>query len=146
MDNYTKAEIIIKYMDEIQETIHKRHHEIAKKHNLTVDQFHLMLHLDMKKSPPTINEMAAAFNISQNTMSEKITRLSQRNLIAKVKDPEDKRISRIQLSTEGKELVNNICYESEINFVNSAVTRMEENKIDSLLSSLKDLSSKLKEE
>lgn len=146
MINNDKSEKVIGYLDEIQNIIHNKHHELAQKYNLTLEQFHLLLHLSMKSTPPTVNEIANSFNNAQNTMSEKLSRLQEKNLIEKVKDPIDKRISRISLSIQGKKLIDTICYEAENCFVKDAIAKMEEQKLQTLILCLEDLIKKLKEE
>lgn len=146
MINNDKCEKVIGYLDEIQNIIHNKHHELAQKYNLTLEQFHLLLHLSMKSTPPTVNEIANSFNNAQNTMSEKLSRLQEKNLIEKVKDPKDKRISRISLSIQGKKLIDTICYEAENCFVKDAIAKMEEQKLQTLILCLEDLIKNLKEE
>lgn len=146
MINNDKSEKVIGYLDEIQNIIHNKHHELAQKYNLTLEQFHLLLHLSMKSTPPTVNEIANSFNNAQNTMSEKLSRLQEKNLIEKVKDPKDKRISRISLSIQGKKLIDTICYEAENCFVKDTIAKMDEQNLQRLTLCLEDLIKKLKEE
>lgn len=146
MINNYKSEKVIGYLDEIQNIIHNKHHDLAQKYNLTLEQFHLLLHLSMKSTPPTVNEIANSFNNAQNTMSEKLSRLQEKKFIKKIKDPNDKRVSRISLSIQGKKLIDTICYEAENCFVKDAISKMEEQKLQTLILCLEDLIKNLKEE
>lgn len=141
-----KTEKVIQYLDEIQNIIHNKHHELAQKYNLTIEQFHILLHLEMKSTPPTVSEIANSFNNAQNTMSEKLSRLQEKGFIKRIKEPKDKRISRISLTAEGKKLVDSICYEAENRFVVDCISKMEETKLDKLLDCLEGLVKQLKEE
>ncbi|WP_035294130.1 MarR family transcriptional regulator [Clostridium sp. KNHs214] len=146
MINNYKSEKVIGYLDEIQNIIHNKHHDLAQKYNLTLEQFHLLLHLSMKSTPPTVNEIANSFNNAQNTMSEKLSRLQEKKFIKKIKDPNDKRVSKISLSIQGKKLIDTICYEAENCFVKDAISKMEEQKLQTLILCLEDLIKNLKEE
>lgn len=144
--NDSKAEKILKYLDEIQDIIHSKHHELAIKYNLTVEEFHILLHLQMKTSSPTVNELAASFNNASNTMSEKLTRLENKELIIKIKDNRDRRIYRITLTQKGKKIIDDICYEAENSFVTASISKIDEKELDTLILSLQNIIKQLKED
>lgn len=146
MNKEIKAESIINYLDEIQDIIHKKHHDTAAKYNLTVEEFHIMLHLNMKDVPPTVSELARVFNNAQNTMSEKLTRLEEKSFIERERDTKDKRVSRVILSEQGKSIVASICYESENKFISDRILKIDDKKLDSLIDGLEELIIHLKEE
>lgn len=146
MNSITKAEKIIQYLDEIQNVIHNKHHELAQKYNLTVEQFHGLLHLNMRSTPPTVNEIAHHFNNAQNTMSEKLSRLEEKGLIMRVKDSSDKRVTRVALTAEGKKLVDTVCFEAENKFVADSISKMEVSKLDNIVLCLEALLNQLKED
>ncbi|MDT8717489.1 MarR family transcriptional regulator [Clostridium sp. 19966] len=145
MTKETKVQSIINYLDEIQEIIHNKHHDTAIKYNLTVEEFHIMLHLNMKNTPPTVSELAQSFNNAQNTMSEKLTRLEEKSFIERKRDPKDKRISRIILSEQGKSIVASICYESENKFISDRISKIDDKQLNTLIDGLENLIIQLKE-
>lgn len=146
MESREKAEKIIEYIEKVNDLIHKKHHDLAVKHNLTVDQFHLLLYLSRKSQPPTVGQIAQIFNNASNTMSEKLTRIEEKGLIKRMKDKKDRRISRIVITEKGKELIKSISYLAGKQFIFSSITNMRDESVDNLLKSLEELISHLKED
>lgn len=146
MESREKAEKIIEYIEKVNDLIHKKHHDLAVKHNLTVDQFHLLLYLSRKAQPPTVGQIAQIFNNASNTMSEKLTRIEEKGLIKRRKDKKDRRISRIVITEKGKELIKSISYLAGKQFIFSSITNMRDESVDNLLRSLEELISHLKED
>lgn len=144
MKKEDKIREIIKYKDSIDKCVHLKFHELVQKHGLRVEQFHLLLRLDRLMSEtdnenkvPTVTEIASKFNNSQNTMSERITRLENKGLVKREKDSIDKRISRVALTKEGKKLIDSISNEAESQFVVNSISKLEDKEIDTLSELLK---------
>jgi DNA-binding MarR family transcriptional regulator len=98
-----------------------------------------MLDVDDELKGPTVGEIAKNINNSQNTMSEKITRLENRGLVKRIKDSEDRRISRIVLTEEGRNLIDSIDKEANSKFLFNSISKMEDKDINNLLSCLENL-------
>lgn len=130
----------------INELIHIRHHQVAQEHNLSLDQFHLLLHMISKKESPTIGDIAKKSNRAQNTISERITRLEEKGLLIRVKDEKDRRISRVVLTEKGIELIDSINYQARNEFVFNALSRIQEDISTKLLEGLDLLIENLKVE
>jgi DNA-binding MarR family transcriptional regulator len=81
---------------------------------------------------PTIGHMARNVNLSQNTVSEKITRLEKKGLVSRQKDEKDRRISRIYLTASGKSLLNEIEQDASKRFLEEALSELPIEDLDTL--------------
>jgi DNA-binding MarR family transcriptional regulator len=141
-----KAIEIIQSKMEIDELIRRKHHELAQQYGLSLEQFHLlieleelMLDVDNESSAPTIGEIASSINNSQNTVSEKITRLENKKLVTRTRDLKDRRISRIVLTDEGRSLIEAISAQANNRFLFDSISKMEDADIEDLLEGLTKL-------
>lgn len=141
-----EVEQILSYVKEINKLIHIKHHEKAQNHNLTLEQFHLLLYLNKLNTYPTIGEIAKKFNKAQNTVSEKITRLEDKGLLNRVKDENDRRISRVIITGLAKELLKKINDEASNDFLYKAMGNMDEYKTKDILYGLENILLNLKKE
>lgn len=147
-----KVQKIIQYKDEVDKLIHMRYHELAQKYNLSFEQFHLLIELEElmldvydEYKAPTVGEIAKNINNSQNTVSERISRLEIKGLVKRIKDIKDKRISRVVLTDAGKDLLDSIEKQASSKFLFNSISNMEENDIDNLMFSLEKLVEKMNE-
>lgn len=150
MTTREKTDKIVENIEKINRLIHKRHHDVAKRNNLSLDQFHLLVHLEHKWSKhqesPTIGDIAKRSRKAQNTISERVSRLEEKGLLKRVRDEKDRRISRVAMTEEGKELINSINYQASNEFVYNALLNMSHDTSDYLLNGLNQLVDKLQEE
>lgn len=142
---------IIDYKEEIDTRIHKKYHELAKKNKLSLEQFHLLIELDElmldindEYQAPTVGEIAKNINHNQNTVSERITRLENKGLVKRVKDSNDRRISRVLLTEEGRDFIELIEKEASSKFLFHSLSKMEESDLNSLENCLKILIKQMK--
>lgn len=142
---------IIDHKDEIDTLIHRKYHELAKKNKLSLEQFHLLIELDElmldikdEYQAPTIGEIAKNINHTQNTVSERITRLETKGLVKRVKDLNDRRISRVFLTEEGRNFIELIEKEASSKFLFHSLSNMEETDLNSLESCLNILIKQMK--
>lgn len=153
MNKTDKAKKVIKLRSEVDELIHGRYHKLAKKYNLSLEQFHLLIELDElalnlsdEMSAPTIGDIAKNINNSQNTVSEKVNRLEKKGLVKRVKSEEDRRVSRVVLTDEGRKLINDISEEASGRFLLDSILNLDESDIDNLLNGLEKLYKKMRSE
>ncbi|MDV4150780.1 winged helix DNA-binding protein [Clostridium sp. AL.422] len=146
MNKEEKIEMIVQYKNDIDTIIHKKYHELAQKYDLSLEQFHLlielddlMLHVNDEEKAPTIGEIARNVDNSQNTMSEKITRLENKGLVKRIKDRNDKRISRVCLTEKGRSLIDSIDKQASSKFLFNSILNMEDRDIDDFLRCLEKL-------
>jgi DNA-binding MarR family transcriptional regulator len=140
----TKIVEALKYWNLLNRTIHLKHHETARKYNLTLEQFHLLLELyELEDLPrgqsPTVGEIANRSGNAPHTLSERIKRLEKKGLIIKIKDTRDLRVSRVVLTAQGRELVKRIKKESRDIFFYTALEKMDEKSLDCLVECFKEL-------
>lgn len=153
MDKIDKAKKVIKLRSAVDELIHGRYHKLAKKYNLSLEQFHLLIELDElalnfsdEMSAPTIGDIAKNINNSQNTVSEKVNRLEKKGLVKRVKSEKDRRVSRVVLTDEGRKLINDISEEASGRFLLDSILNLDESDIDNLLNGLEKLYKKMRSE
>lgn len=143
MDKQVKE--AVEYWNLLNKTIHLKHHETARKYNLTLEQFHLLIELyemetDLSKDQsPTVGEIANRSGNAPHTLSERVKRLEKKGLIAKIKDTRDLRVSRVVLTARGRELVKRIRTESRDIFFYNALEKMDEKSLDCLLECFREL-------
>lgn len=147
-------EVLFKILDDLKELdrcIHENHHMRAVEAGITVEQYHLLLHLARintckGRKMPTIGQLAEKFNNAQNTMSEKISRLQKKEFIKRVRDDKDRRITRISLSDKGSNLLENIHSKAEEKALLNALSSMNEETINRFSTELKEIISNLKKQ
>lgn len=141
----SKSETISHYIRSCSRIIHKRGHKIAEEYGLTYYQFHILLYLNKQNLPPSVNDIAKSFNRAQNTTSEQISELAKKDLVNKVDDENDRRITRIIITDKGKGLIDTIKEERNIKIVSHALESMDKGEVDNLLNNLNKLYESLKE-
>ncbi|MTI68706.1 MAG: MarR family transcriptional regulator [Firmicutes bacterium] len=139
MDFKKEANSIVSSIRKINSIIHKNHHRIAKEHNLTLEQFHLLIHMPNDNNL-TVGQIANRFNKAQNTMSEKVTRMEAKGLLKRINDKNDRRICRVIVTKKGKELIEKIKYKANNEFIQNALTEMDEGKVNELMKNLEKFS------
>lgn len=138
-----KADKITENILQINRLVHMRHHELAQKYKLTLDQFHLLVHLNYKEESPTISQIAARSGKAQNTISEKVSRLEEKNLVQRIRDENDRRVSRVVMTDKGMEIINKISHEAKNEFIFEAISKMDKDTVENLLNGLDSLVDKL---
>lgn len=151
MTRNNKIESIIQYKRAIDSSIHAKHHELAKDYDISLQQYHLLIELDELMLEvedgflaPTVGELSKNIKKSQNTTSEKISRLEKKGLVSREKDPQDKRVSRIQLTDQGRQLIEAISKQANNTFLYDSIAQLDDTTIDQLLKSLKLLADTMK--
>ncbi|WP_238915358.1 MarR family transcriptional regulator [Clostridium sp. YIM B02555] len=146
MEKEKKIQKIIQYKEEINTLIHNKYHELAKKYELSLEQFHLLIELDElmidiadEFKAPTVGQIAKNINNSQNTVSERITRLENKALVKRIRDVSDKRISRVVLTEKGRAVLEAIEKEASSKYLFNSIFNMDEIDINNLLNSLQKL-------
>lgn len=139
MELQKNTDEIVYYIRECNRLIHMKGHEIAESHNLTLDQYHLLLYLYLKEDSPTIGELAKIFEKAQNTISEKVTRLEEKKFIERYQDKDDRRCKRVLITQSGSNLIETIRRERSDKFVKNAIQHMNDDEIHDLIIGLKKL-------
>lgn len=151
MDKKERIQKIIQYKDEIDNLMHNQYHELAKSHNLTVEQYNLLVELDElmldvfdESNAPTVGQLAKNINNCQNTVSERVSRLENKGLVKRIKDANDKRISRVYLTENGRNVIASIQKQASSKFLFNSIASMEDEEIRNLMDSLGKLADKMR--
>lgn len=146
MDLSKKSELISRYIRECSHMIHVKGHELAQDYGLTYDQYHILIFIQKNiEEPPSIRDISIRFKIAQNTTSEKVSRLEEKNLVEKVTDDKDRRVIRIKILDEGIDIINKIKRERAHKITFKALKEMDTEEVDQFLKSLEFLHEKFKE-
>ena len=136
MNKQEKCTEIYFLKKQIDVSIHQKYHTIAQTHGLTLDQFHLLIELDeLLLDVPTedvgmpIGTIASQLSAAQNTISERVSRLEKKKLVERIPDQQDRRISRVILTQEGKELLEHLEIVASRNAYMEALNNLPENEI-----------------
>ncbi len=70
-------------------------------HGLTNAQYGVLNHLLRLDAEQTIGELAAAFQVSQPTMSSTVRRLEDKGFVVLRHDPDDRRVRRVAVTEDG---------------------------------------------
>ena len=146
MELQKTSEVISNYIRECSNIIHTKGHQIAQEYDLTYDQYHLLIYLSFSKKPPTINEISKKFSRAQNTISEKISRLEEKELVSRIGDPMDRRVTRVIITEKGHNLIHTIRQERSNRVTYIALEKMEKGEVESLLTNLSKLYNYLNKE
>lgn len=144
MSNVDKCRLIIQEKKEIDWILHQRYHAVARQGGLSLEQFHLLVELDelmleLEDEGISINRIARKIHNAQNTVSERVSRLEDKGLVKRVRDEKDRRVSRVEMTDEGRKLLAEINEEANLNFALDALGVLSEEEIDSFLSTLKKI-------
>jgi len=140
-----------KHLEHINKLVRSKYRETAQKHDLTLEQFHLLIELYHHHGlmvtedilPLTVGEIAADIGNAPHTLSERIKRLEKKDLIKKMRDKNDQRINRVLLTDKGQHLMDSIKDESTNIFIYNALDKIDESLLDGLLNGLKQLNENL---
>lgn len=146
MELQKASEAISNYIRECSNIIHTKGHQIAQEYDLTYDQYHLLIYLSFSKTPPTISEISKKYNRAQNTISEKISRLEEKELVSRIDDSMDRRITRVIITEKGLDLINTIRQERSNRVTYIALKKMKNREVENLLTNLTKLYNNLNKE
>lgn len=82
------------------------HQELGDGRWLTMGQFRL-LHL-IQKGVGSVSDLARCQNVSQPTISRQVDGLVQKGLVTRQPDPNDRRVTHLELSERGVELLDHL--------------------------------------
>lgn len=139
MNKTEQIQRFVQQREEMECLIHEKYHQLAQAAGLTLEQYHLLLELEsltegksQDSDAPTIGHMAQSVNLSQNTISEKITRLEKKGLVQRYKYEKDRRISRITLTAQGKNLLSEIEKNANTRFLEDALSSLPREDLETL--------------
>ncbi|MCP8970671.1 MarR family winged helix-turn-helix transcriptional regulator [Ectobacillus ponti] len=99
-------------------SVHRVTHELtqpAKPASITQVQYDMLMHIAVNQ-PVTVSELSDCQHMSLPNTSRELRKLSEKSLIEKVSDEEDKRRQHIRLSNEGQALMNEVLMHMQAGF------------------------------
>lgn len=152
MEKQKIVDLILDRQNKIDQMIHGNYHKLAQKFGLSLDQFHLLLELDdfmtnigVGMESPTIGLLAENINVSQNTISERVSRLEKKGVVKRMTDQKDRRINHVVLTDSGTDLMNTIRSGAETDFVRNALLRMQTEELENFLSCYENFIAQIKD-
>lgn len=137
---------IVRYQSQINDKMVKERRRIAQKNGLPLEQYRLLIQLkeiidDYKvyDTDPTVGHIAKVIKKSQNSISEIITRLENKELLSRCRDKKDRRISRVSITKRGIELLHTIKNETENRLLEESLQKLTNDEIHQLCNCLKKL-------
>ena len=79
-----------------------------KPYNITIMQSWVLMFLKRTENCYTFKELEKQIEVSQPTMAGILARLDQKNMIITSQDEKDKRIKKVEISDEGRALINRL--------------------------------------
>lgn len=79
-----------------------------KPYNITIMQSWVLMFLKRTEKCYAFKELEKQFEVSQPTMAGILARLDQKNMIITSQDEKDKRIKKVEISDEGRALINRL--------------------------------------
>ena len=104
--------------------------------NLSRSQMELLVSL--KHSPQTTSSLAKEFDVSASAISQMIDQLIEKQLVERIASNSDRRVTNIQLSSDGRKLFKQI-YEEFLAHVESKFKTISTKEIESLTSVITEI-------
>lgn len=114
--------------------------DVLQEFNLSTAAFDVLASL--RRSSPdyrrTAGELAEVGLISSGGLTQRIDRLEQSGLVRRVRNPDDRRVVHIELTTEGRSLIDTVLQRhfAEQNGFLAGLTRNDQKQLSGLLSKL----------
>jgi MarR family transcriptional regulator, organic hydroperoxide resistance regulator len=145
------ASKVVQLLDEIHhEMYHRKYKDVVTDFNMSKEQIWILWKLRRAKKHKSkeysVGNLAKKFNVAHNTMSERISRLEEKGLINRVQSANDRRKYFIELSIEGKNLINRIDEEHKKLFALSVKEGLNAEKTETLAKLLNELVCSIREE
>ncbi|MDQ0199318.1 MarR family winged helix-turn-helix transcriptional regulator [Neobacillus ginsengisoli] len=113
-------------------SVHQVTHELtqnAKSDSITQVQYKILEYITVSQ-PVTLSDISECLHISMPNTSRELKKLSEKNLIEKIGDTEDRRKQYIRLSKEGETMMNAAFASIESRFLNRINNASKEDLVD----------------
>ena len=105
-------------------------------YEITVDQFHILRHI--RKGRGSVSELAEIQQISRPAISQAVDILVDRGLVSRQTDAEDRRHIRLDLTSNGNDLLNTI-FKQNRGWMMEKMADLSPDEIDSIVHGLEIL-------
>ena len=99
----------------------------------------------VKSRPRTTSVLAKEFNVSPSAVSQMVDQLIEKNLVERIEDTVDRRITNIHLSEDGIKLFDAI-YEKFLNHLETEYSALSVKELETLLTSIRKITIDVTEE
>lgn len=134
----TLSENVLICLRKIIQSIDLHSRDLVKRVGLTGPQLTLLIEISKKPHGVSVGKIAASISLSMGTVTGILERLERRNLIARHKNSSDKRRVMVQLSDEGKRIIDSAPPLLQDSFV-EALNNLQNWEQSMILSSLERL-------
>jgi DNA-binding MarR family transcriptional regulator len=107
------------------------------KHGLTLPQFEVLSTLAVS-SCTNQQELAQRLQVTKGNLVGLIDRLTERSWVERVPDPADRRVNKVQLTSEGKQVLEKV-YPDQLKAVEMMMTKLDQGEVETLQALLKKL-------
>jgi MarR family transcriptional regulator, organic hydroperoxide resistance regulator len=128
----------------ISSIVKQKGREILNNYTITPPQF-VALQWLLEDGDMTIGELSNKMYLACSTTTDLVDRMEKNNLVMRVKDENDRRVVRIHLLDEGKNIIDDVIKKRQ-NYLKEVLSDFSEDEVLSLQSSLKKLHREMKEE
>ncbi|WP_153122982.1 MarR family winged helix-turn-helix transcriptional regulator [Peribacillus tepidiphilus] len=128
----------------ISSIVKQKGREILNNYTITPPQF-VALQWLLEDGDMTIGELSNKMYLACSTTTDLVDRMEKNNLVMRVKDENDRRVVRIHLLDEGKNIIDDVIKKRQ-NYLKEVLSDFSEDEVLSLQSSLKKLHQEMKEE
>lgn len=108
-----------------------------QKHGLTLPQFEVLSTLAVS-SCTNQQELAQRLQVTKGNLVGLIDRLTERSWVERMPDPADRRVNKVQLTAEGKQVLEKV-YPDQLAAVELMMTKLNPGEVDILRDLLKKL-------
>jgi len=110
---------------------------------LTTDQLYILRYINQRQKVTT-TELADVFCVHKSAITAMITRLTEKGLIGRTPDLQDRRIIYLNLTQEGKELFHKL-QDKVFKIINALITQFEADEIKQFIRTYEKLAKILRE-
>lgn len=107
LDERSTVEEIEKHLRKVDYIIRRKGREILSDFNITIPQF-TALQILINKGNMTIGELSKSMALACSTITDLIDRMEKAGLVVRKKDEKDKRVVRIEVLSNGYEILEKV--------------------------------------
>ncbi|MDQ0215426.1 DNA-binding MarR family transcriptional regulator [Oikeobacillus pervagus] len=124
--------------------IKQKGREILNQYKITPPQF-IALQWLFEDGDMTIGELSSKMYLACSTMTDLIDRMEKNQLVARMKDSQDRRVVRIQLLEEGERIIDEVIQKRQL-FVQQTLSDFNDTEIMSLKNNLMKMHQEMKKD
>lgn len=131
-------------MDGLGRAMRNTKESLGKGLQLTRTQLEILMILSMHPTGQTTGELAECLFFTQSSITQTVDTLFKRNLVERHPDKHDRRVIRLQLSTDGRKIADKIHTMKREN-IRLLVSNLTDSEVDAMVSATEKFTAMLKE-